>query len=205
MPVLDPSEYDVAYFDPWKTTYSHNAGYSRYRRWFRVSDDFLPNEQSTGEFFDDLAEYQRVLAFLDGKTFLEVGCAKGYLIEYLRDHGIDAWGLDVSEYAIGEAREDIKPYLIQEDARTYLPTLGRNDFNVIFSRWTLPCFNDDDLINIVIPAMNYGGFLQVHMIWPDYKPEFYNCHPMDWWLNDAGFKNKTVLIERNNVNNPLEV
>ena len=40
---------------------------------------------------------------------------------------------------IGEAREDIKQYLTVADAKVYISTLGRNAFNVIYSRWTLAC------------------------------------------------------------------
>jgi len=39
-----------------------------------------------------------------------VGCAKGFLVEALRDRRIDAFGIDVSEFAIGEVRPDVRPY-----------------------------------------------------------------------------------------------
>lgn len=41
---------------------------------------------------------------------LDVGCAKGLLVEHLRDLGVDAFGIDSSEFALSEVREDIKPY-----------------------------------------------------------------------------------------------
>lgn len=44
------------------------------------------------------------------KRVLDVGCAKGFLVEALRDLGINAYGFDISETAIEEVREDIKPY-----------------------------------------------------------------------------------------------
>ena len=43
-------------------------------------------------------------------TVLDVGCAMGYLVVALRDRGVEAYGIDVSEYAISKVREDIKPY-----------------------------------------------------------------------------------------------
>jgi len=42
---------------------------------------------------------------------LDVGCAKGYLVKMLRDRKIEAWGVDVSEYAIENAPEDVRFYL----------------------------------------------------------------------------------------------
>lgn len=42
---------------------------------------------------------------------LDVGCAKGYLVKLLRELGIEAWGVDISEYAIANAPSNVKPYL----------------------------------------------------------------------------------------------
>src|SRR6187551_3121714 len=47
---------------------------------------------------------------------LDVGCAKGFLVENLRDYGVDAFGVDNSEYAISEVREDIKPFCRRRSA-----------------------------------------------------------------------------------------
>lgn len=44
------------------------------------------------------------------KTVLDAGCAKGFLVETLRDKGIDTWGVDISEYAISQVYDPIKPY-----------------------------------------------------------------------------------------------
>jgi GT2 family glycosyltransferase len=41
---------------------------------------------------------------------LDAGCAKGFLVECLRDRGVEAYGIDISEYAISEVRADIQPY-----------------------------------------------------------------------------------------------
>jgi ubiquinone/menaquinone biosynthesis C-methylase UbiE len=45
-----------------------------------------------------------------GKT-LDIGCAMAFLVKRLRDRGVDAWGIDISEYAISHGPEDVKPYL----------------------------------------------------------------------------------------------
>ena len=42
---------------------------------------------------------------------LDVGCAKGFLVRHLRKLGVDAWGTDISEYAISTAPADVRPYL----------------------------------------------------------------------------------------------
>jgi SAM-dependent methyltransferase len=41
---------------------------------------------------------------------LDAGCALGLLVEALRTRGLDAEGIDVSEYAIQQAHESVRPY-----------------------------------------------------------------------------------------------
>jgi GT2 family glycosyltransferase/SAM-dependent methyltransferase len=60
------------------------------------------------KFFGDVAD--EIVRQLNPRTVLDVGCAKGFLVECLRDRGVEAYGFDVSEYAISEVRPDIKPY-----------------------------------------------------------------------------------------------
>src|ERR1700733_13012579 len=43
-------------------------------------------------------------------TVLDVGCATGMLVEALRSEGIDARGVDISEWAIEQVPESIRPY-----------------------------------------------------------------------------------------------
>lgn len=68
------------------------------------------------EIFSRQAE--RIVNELSPKTVLDVGCAVGYLVEGLRDRGVDAKGIDVSEYAISQVRDDIKPYCAIQSATT---------------------------------------------------------------------------------------
>ncbi|MBI3818737.1 MAG: glycosyltransferase [Planctomycetes bacterium] len=44
------------------------------------------------------------------KRVLDVGCAKGFLVEHLRNCGVEAFGLDASQYAISQASEAARPY-----------------------------------------------------------------------------------------------
>jgi len=44
------------------------------------------------------------------ETALDVGCAIGFLVEELRARGVDAYGIDVSEYAIGQVPQELRPY-----------------------------------------------------------------------------------------------
>jgi|GEM_PF-491842 glycosyltransferase involved in cell wall biosynthesis/SAM-dependent methyltransferase len=59
-------------------------------------------------FFGDIAD--EIIRKVNPKTVLDAGCAYGYLVAALRDRGVEAYGIDISEYAISQVRDDIKPF-----------------------------------------------------------------------------------------------
>src|SRR3954465_12856357 len=44
-------------------------------------------------------------------SILDFGCARGYTVRAFREMGYDAWGVDVSQWALNNADEVAKPYL----------------------------------------------------------------------------------------------
>jgi SAM-dependent methyltransferase len=61
------------------------------------------------EFFGTVAD--RIVSDVRPKRVLDAGCAIGLLVETLRARGVDATGIDLSEWAIGHASEAAKPYV----------------------------------------------------------------------------------------------
>lgn len=59
-------------------------------------------------FFGSVAE--QIAARIAPASVLDAGCAMGMVVESLRDRGVEAYGVDISEYAIANVREDIRPY-----------------------------------------------------------------------------------------------
>jgi 2-polyprenyl-3-methyl-5-hydroxy-6-metoxy-1,4-benzoquinol methylase/chromosome segregation ATPase len=59
-------------------------------------------------FFSTIADH--LTRSLNPKTVLDAGCAMGFLVESLWDRGVEAWGFDISPYAISQVRLDIQPY-----------------------------------------------------------------------------------------------
>ncbi|MEO9821550.1 MAG: methyltransferase domain-containing protein [Paracoccaceae bacterium] len=57
------------------------------------------------QFFGHIAK--EVDRLYDPKTVMDAGCAFGLLVEQFVDRGIDAYGFDISPYAIDQARKDI--------------------------------------------------------------------------------------------------
>lgn len=84
-----PKMFDAYYF-------AHGCGqpYQRDEEWLR--------------FFDSIAD--RIIADIRPGTILDAGCALGFLVESLRARGVDAFGLDISEYAIQNVSPSIQPY-----------------------------------------------------------------------------------------------
>ena len=68
--------------------------YTRSDEWLRI--------------FGNIAE--RIARDINPRSALDAGCALGFLVECLRDRSIEAFGVDVSEYAIQRVREDMRPY-----------------------------------------------------------------------------------------------
>jgi 2-polyprenyl-3-methyl-5-hydroxy-6-metoxy-1,4-benzoquinol methylase/glycosyltransferase involved in cell wall biosynthesis len=60
--------------------------------------------------FRDAAAYLAEM-FPEARTFLDLGCAKGFLVRALRDRGLEAWGIDHSPWAIAQADPAAQPYL----------------------------------------------------------------------------------------------
>lgn len=61
------------------------------------------------EHFQHIAD--QILADIQPSTVLDAGCAMGVLVERLRASGVEAEGVDISEYAVSQAASHIRPYL----------------------------------------------------------------------------------------------
>src|SRR4051794_39820567 len=42
------------------------------------------------------------------ESVLDAGCAMGFLVEALRERGVDAYGIDISSYAIANVHESVR-------------------------------------------------------------------------------------------------
>lgn len=55
-----------------------------------------------------IPEAMSIIEHIDFDSVLDFGCAKGYLVHALRLLGKDAWGIDISEYAIANCHPAIR-------------------------------------------------------------------------------------------------
>lgn len=84
-----PNAFDAYYF-------AHCCGRScaRDEEWFR--------------FFGEIAE--RIVSDIHPESVLDAGCAWGFLVEALRERGVEAYGIDISPFAIEKVHPDIQRF-----------------------------------------------------------------------------------------------
>lgn len=81
---------------------------------------------------------------------LDLGCGKGYLLYELKKiiPSLEVCGLDISNYAIKNSKEEIKKYLNVRDVRKRLP-YKNNSFDLVFSFGLLHNFSLSHLIKAI--------------------------------------------------------
>lgn len=100
--------YDGSYYGVGRDPSGDRQGRSGYASYDRVSSNA------------DIAAYLLWRNFRADRV-LDVGCATGYLVEALRDLGVEAWGCDASEYAVAHATEGARGRVALGDPLRGLP------------------------------------------------------------------------------------
>lgn len=89
---------------------------------------------------------------------LDVGCAKGFLVKAFEDVGINAWGVDVSEYAISNAPVDIRSKLYRVDLNRDILPFKDEYFDFVTFLGTIEYLdNYKHIINEIKRVLRDGG------------------------------------------------
>jgi GT2 family glycosyltransferase/glycosyltransferase involved in cell wall biosynthesis len=158
-------------------------------------------------FFGIVAD--QIIRCLRPRRVLDAGCAMGFLVEALWDRGVEAYGIDISSYAISKVRRDMAPYckvasltdpirdrfdlvtcievlehLPPEQTLPAIENLCQCTDMVLFS----PSPNDFDHATHfnVRPTISWLQLFASFGFWPDV-------------LFDAGFLTRAMLLRRSNV------
>lgn len=124
---------------------------------------------------------------------LDIGCAKGFLVKALNDQGVDAWGVDISDYAISTSSEDIRPRLHAVDLNTEPLPFEDESFDFITFLGTIEYLNDYEYtIREARRVLKEGGFLFLKTIYKRNPQDHIrmNIHDKDHWIKEfqvAGF------------------
>jgi SAM-dependent methyltransferase len=119
---LDDDTYDAEYFGEGRNPFDR-MGLSGYERYSRQSSNA------------DIAAYV-VWRFFDVHRTLDIGCATGFVVEALRELGIDAEGNDVSRWAVTHASPGARGHVRQGNLLGKLPYKKRQ-FDLVTALETL--------------------------------------------------------------------
>lgn len=139
---------------------------------------------------------QAIVAYLKIEThqkILDFGCAKGFTVKAFRQLGFNAFGIDISEYAIANADPEVRQFLTLSDHPTQV-------FDWVISKDVFEHIPYDAIDNVlmtlsqtcrqlfcVVPLGENGKFVV-----PEYEHDVTHVirENRDWWLQKfelAGF------------------
>jgi 2-polyprenyl-3-methyl-5-hydroxy-6-metoxy-1,4-benzoquinol methylase len=134
---------------------------------------------------------------LSGKKVLVVGCAYGFLVQYLISLGVDAYGMDISSYAVSQSPVpdklivgDVRLDADWKRAKTLAGLTGNQKFDMVIDEDMICCLTDSEASSFCTYARKYGSIL-VHLI--DLSTtlvNWYNFHTISEWKAIAGMADK---------------
>jgi len=91
---------------------------------------------------------------------LDIGCAKGFFVDVLRKKGYDAYGTDISQYAVNQSPVDIKSFLSVCDLNSEVLPFSDSSFDLIICMGTLEYIeNQSHALNEINRVLKSGGIL----------------------------------------------
>ncbi len=175
--------YDEAYYE---------QNYSRDKNGAAIGPPYRRGEPHWEQFFDLVAD--RLVSELHPATVMDAGCAIGLLVEKLRERGVDARGIDLSEWAIGQVPGALRPYctlgsltedllgsydlitcievlehMEPDDAAVACANLCRHADTIVFSS-TPDCFDEPTHLNVQ-PSDYWVGLFARHGFFRDFQQE----------------------------------
>lgn len=136
-----------------------------------------------------------------GCRILDVGCGKGFLLYDFTQAipGVEVAGLDISEYAIAEAKEEVRPFLQVGHANS-LPFPDRS-FDLVISITTLhnlQCFDLDRSLREIERVSRRHKYVVVEsyrneeekanlLYWQLTCESFHRPEGWEWWFQLTGY------------------
>ena len=143
-----------------------------------------------------------------GDKILDVGCGKGFLLYDFTKvvPGLEVWGIDVSNYAIANAKEEIRDRL-QVGNAVALP-YPDHFFDLVISINALHCLHNYDLENALREIERVGKknkYICVEsyrnesekanlLYWQVTCAAFCTPEEWDWWFKQTGYSGDHSLI-----------
>ena len=128
------------------------------------------------QFAKDLAKHY---GLTPGMRVLDVGCAKGFLVYEFKKLGMDVVGIDISEYAVANAMDEVKPF-VQVGSAVSLPFPAKS-FDLVVSINTVHNLLIGDLFTALqeMERVSRGG---KYLIVDGYRTEQEKVNLLYWQL-----------------------
>jgi SAM-dependent methyltransferase len=134
------------------------------------------NNDHLQRFFRSVADH--VVHDIGPKTVLDAGCAMGFLVAALRDRGVEAYGVDISRYAIDRVRPDVKAYCRQGSVTEPLP----ERYDLIVCVEVLEHLAAEDALRAVANLCAATSDVIFSSTPGDHEePTHVNVQPPEWW------------------------
>lgn len=179
-------------FDYWDG--DRRFGYGGYRydgRWKTVAEEMIS-----------------IYGLTDSSKVLDIGCGKAFILYEIKQllPGCEIVGVDISDYGIQNAKEEIRDSLFRHDAAKPLP-FGDNEFDLAFSITTLHNLKIYDLKTALKEMDRVGrqGFLTVEAYrnsaelfnlecWALTCEAFFRPDEWVWLFNEFGYRGDYEFI-----------
>ena len=134
-----------------------------------------------------------------GQKVLDYGCAKGYMVKALRWLGREAYGCDISEYALKTADIEISPYLSKG-----LPS--KKEFHFIISKDVLEHMQIKDIrylltnmkTDIFFCIVPLGNGKKYYVPAYELDATHIQRQPLHWWtdlIKSQGWKIRSAVLK----------
>lgn len=129
----------------------------------------------------DYCEYwaERIIHEHRPRRVLDIGTGCGFLVKTLREKGVEAWGIDSSDYAIANC---CAPGYILKSSVTDIP-FADDFFDVVFSNGLWEYLTLDEIAKGSDEIWRVGR-RQIHNIDHDkcdFREDFVTWKPLEWW------------------------
>jgi 2-polyprenyl-3-methyl-5-hydroxy-6-metoxy-1,4-benzoquinol methylase len=126
---------------------------------------------------------QAIVTELSPKTVLDAGCGIGFLVQALRERGVEAFGIDISEYAIASTAEEIRPFC---EVASVTDELTRG-YDLIVCMEVLEHLPADLGSRAVESFMRHTDAVLFSSTPEDFRePTHLNVQPTDYWVGLFG-------------------
>lgn len=127
--------------------------------------------------------------FLNPRNAVDLGCAKGFFVHAMREQGIEAKGIDVSEYAIQHAYGLSKGHIVQGDFASGAITF--RGFDLVTCMDVIEHIPEgealDSFVSGIRESLNIGGYALIRTVFyrhpKDTDPTHVTIQPREWWVS----------------------